>query len=288
MTRFIESITPIILKAGELTVKYKGKVANIEKDITFHKNDSKKIKQRARAKTKVDEKVQEMILQCVIELLGLSIKIDAEEDTPSKKLFVNSTSSITVVIDPIDGTLEYVRGGSKYSTNVGIIEDGRVLAALVYYPENKRLYLLDENKDSFCITYNERLLIKHQRRIKPPASINKNTIYVNNRVPKKAIINLRQNGFKVIEDDGKILWPDALLKCLSGDFTTSIFHSPQTRDVLLGAFIQNFPNGYMIDWKGTRLTWPAGGRIPNVIFGLGDLQEKIIKCLSKSPFLASA
>ncbi len=280
LAEFIESVTPVILSAGELTVNQQGKVANIGKDVASSKNDSERVRQRDRAKTEIDEKVQEIILQSIKVLLGTkNIKIDAEEDTPSKKLFVNSTSSTTIVIDPIDGTLEYVRGGNKYSINVGIIEDGRVVAALIYYPKSKRLYLLNESKTPFLITYKEGLLIKHKERLKPPASISKNTIYVNNRVPKEAIINLRKNGFRVIEDNGIILWPDALLKCLSGEYSASIFHSPQIRDVLLGAFVQNFPNEYMVDWKGTHLTWPAGGRIPEVIFGLGDLQ-KIIKCLN--------
>ncbi len=55
------------------------------------------------------------------------------------------------------------------------------------------------------------------------------------------------------EIDGKVLWPAALLKCISGEYTASIFHSPQIRDVLLGAIIESLPGGYMVDWAGKKI-----------------------------------
>ena len=62
--------------------------------------------------------------------VGLSV----EEDTPTAQLFRDSRSDQTVVIDPIDGTLRYLRRDGLYAILVGLERDGRVEASLVGLP----------------------------------------------------------------------------------------------------------------------------------------------------------
>src|SRR5258708_168521 len=141
---FIESIISKMLEAGELAIEFQGKVPNLKKEIDIDENEPQRIKDRNQAKTEIDEKVQEILLTCVSNTLGVSgIKIDAEEDTPSKSLFNDQSTSLTVVIDPIDGTLEYVNGKDKYSINVGVIEYGKVLPTLCYFLKCKKSYYWD-------------------------------------------------------------------------------------------------------------------------------------------------
>lgn len=278
---FIDSIIPVVLEAGELAINFQQGIANIEKEIDTDNSESERIKARDRAKTEIDDKVQELILSAIKEILGTqNIKIDAEEDTPTKKEFENLKSSITVVIDPIDGTLEYVNGSEKYSINVGLIENGKILTSIVYFPKSKKLYFLGVENIPLLITYSENLQIIDKKELLMPTENNQKKIYTNNRVPKEIINKLINNGYSVIEDTGEILWPDALIKCISGEYRASIFHSPQIRDVLLGALIERLSNGFMIDWKGNKCRWPNGGRIPEVIFGTGNLPVEIINNLN--------
>lgn len=279
---FIDSITPIILQAGELATKSQGKVVNVGKEtIEIDKSVVERIKQRGRAKTEIDEKIQEMLLLSIMNVLGKEgIRIDAEEDTPSKKLFNDLNAYLTVVLDPIDGTLEYVSGNDRYSINVGLIEKGKLLTTLIYSPFHKRLYYLDDKKTPFLVKYNNELNLQTKKELKTPLVINQNIVYVNNRVPIDIIESMRHNGFTVVEDDGIVVWPEGILKCITGEYTASIFHTPQTRDVLLGGIIENLPGGYKMDWEGKSIMWPDGGRIPRIAFGFGSPIEKLINCLN--------
>ena len=62
------------------------------------------------------------------------VELLVEEDTPSAELFRENRSECTVVIDPIDGTLRYLRRDGPYAVLVGLERDGRVEASLVGLP----------------------------------------------------------------------------------------------------------------------------------------------------------
>ena len=112
-----------------------------------------------------------------------------------------------------------------------------------------------------------------------PKQVEDSIVYTNNRVTKLAIENLKRSRFTVLGDDGKLSWSEALLKCISGELSVCIFHSPQTRDVLLGALIESFSDGRMTDWEGKKISWPNGGRIPYVIFAAKSISSEIVKSL---------
>ncbi len=44
------------------------------------------------------------------------------------------------LVDPLDGTREFVRGGTDYTVNVGLIEDGAPVLGVVYAPALGRLF----------------------------------------------------------------------------------------------------------------------------------------------------
>ncbi len=62
------------------------------------------------------------------------VELNVEEDTPSVRLFSGNRSDHTVVIDPIDGTLRYLRRDGPYAVLVGLEREGRVEASLVGLP----------------------------------------------------------------------------------------------------------------------------------------------------------
>ncbi len=45
------------------------------------------------------------------------------------------------LVDPLDGTREFVRGGTDYTVNVGLVEDGSPVLGVVYAPALGRLFL---------------------------------------------------------------------------------------------------------------------------------------------------
>lgn len=109
----VHTIAPILFQ----TVKAAGVVArNLQANI---QNEGKTIEREEResdahfamreAKTKVDELVQEMLLQSVYPYLGHMVTLDVEEDTPSLRLYPKQDHAYTLIIDPIDGTLPYIQ-----------------------------------------------------------------------------------------------------------------------------------------------------------------------------------
>lgn len=273
---FLPYLTHVILEAGELAIRSQKDIVNIGKeheDVVPNESDDERIKQRAQAKTKIDEEVQELILSAIKEHLGTSeITIDAEEDTPAKKDFADPESILTIVIDPIDGTLEYTQGSDRYSIVVGFVQNGLVISANIYYPAKKTLYSLESGRVMTVKTYDSSLKLLTEKVMTSPRNSKTKSLYANNRVPAELIVDLEKNGYVVTRDVGEISWDEALLKCIAGDFGSCLYKSPQMRDVLFGAFIQNLPGGYMTDWEGNDVVWPNGGRIPQVIFGFNTDQ----------------
>jgi fructose-1,6-bisphosphatase/inositol monophosphatase family enzyme len=278
LNNFIGSMKEAVIEAGKIAFECQGKVENIGKNINRLANDDMYVTQRRGARTIIDDEVQEILLRAAIEIIDTKkIHLDAEEKTSLANSFSQKPEYTTLVIDPIDGTLEYVHGGDSYSINVGLIEEGILIAALVYFPARRELFFADENG----VYHKKNLTIQV---LKSPTLKYENVIFVNNRVERKIVDELSQKGFQIINDsrEGGLTWPNALIKCLKGDIRICIFHTPQIRDVLLGAMISKITGGYARDWLGNKITWPNGGRVPRVLFGFENISEEVLSTLGRA------
>ncbi len=274
LNNFIDKMKDVVYRAGEMAFEYQGKVKNANKEIEKLSTDNDFIRKQRAAKTVIDEKVQEELLLAALKLVNpADVYADAEEETPSKKYFSSKPVSTTLVIDPIDGTLLYLAGKDGFSVCVGLVEKGEILAALVYFPVRKEFYFIKDG--SVYCEVNGKL-----QKLSAPQIKNSNSVFVNNRVSEQIAGNLIKNGFEVASDtNGFISWPDALIKCIKGEYNACIFHTPQIRDVLLGAMISKMDGGYALDFLGNKIVWPNGGRVDQVMFGFNPISEKIISCL---------
>jgi fructose-1,6-bisphosphatase/inositol monophosphatase family enzyme len=146
LSNFIDSMKEAVMEAGKIAFECQGKVENKGKNIDLLASDDIYVIQRRAAYTIVDEKVQEILLRATIEIIDpKTIHLDAEEVTPLANSFSQKPQKTTLVIDPIDGTLEYIHGGDSYSISVGLIENGALLAALVYFPARQELFFTKED-----------------------------------------------------------------------------------------------------------------------------------------------
>jgi|GEM_PF-418710 len=272
---FAEKISVVALAAGKYAREAQAGVRNDEKDHPLITDaDPEFIQKRARANTVTDEHVQDMLLTAV-QSMGISVRIDAEEDTPLKHTIHTEDAPVTLVLDPIDGTLEYFEGSSDWFVNVALVSRGKVLFALMYSPIPETMYLLDVDGKSYTCTCENGAIVRREPFVSPSAAESKK-LYVNNRVPEEAIEKL-SHSYEVVRDiHGVVKWPDALLGCISGAYRAALFVRPQIRDVFLGAMIETIPGGYAMDFKGNKIIWPDGGRIPEVVFGFGTLPEEVI------------
>lgn len=54
-----------------------------------------------------------------------------------------------ILVDPIDGTKGYIRGGNDYSVNIALIEDNRPIVGVLYVPEDDELFFASHLGGSF-------------------------------------------------------------------------------------------------------------------------------------------
>lgn len=279
ISRFVEKMTAAVLEAGKYARESQGTVENDEKvhEITTDA-DPEFIQKRDRAKTIIDEHVQEMLLTAAQDALSHPIRIDAEEETPLRDVLHTESAPVTLVLDPIDGTLEYFEGTEHWFVNIALVRGGKVLFAMMYAPSQGKLYLLDiDGKAYICICEND-AIVRRDPMISPSRTDAKK-LFFNNRVPEAAIEKLSQS-FEVVRDiHGIVKWPDALLGCISGEYKAGLFVQPQIRDVLIGAMIETLPGGYAVDFAGNKIQWPDGGRIPEVVFGFGEFSHDMKESL---------
>jgi fructose-1,6-bisphosphatase/inositol monophosphatase family enzyme len=125
--RFIEAFRLAALQAGAVALHLQGKVRAETK-----RGDSAE----AEALTAVDLAAQDVILHLLHRELP-KVALDAEEQTETLRLFAPADGADhlpLMVVDPVDGTLNYLRGSADYAVMGGLMQDGRFTAGLIHFP----------------------------------------------------------------------------------------------------------------------------------------------------------
>jgi fructose-1,6-bisphosphatase/inositol monophosphatase family enzyme len=272
-----------VRQSGVIASELRGRVANERKvDRTALPNDSDMLRERRAAKTVVDEVIQEVIILAALDALDpREVALDAEEVTPSCKLFARPGEvETTLVIDPIDGTLEYLTNRDTYSVSVSMTTNGTLVLAFIYFPDQDTLYYLNEVGKAMVAVGFRQDGIKNAKLLKSLARSGSRTVYVNGRVPKSVQASLLTAGYEVLDDtvDGRGV-RGCVLACLQGEAVAYISHTRQLRDIVFGGLLAASPGGYALDWTGAKLQWPSGGRVPRAIFGAGDVPPLLLECV---------
>jgi len=137
---------PTLRKCGVVALQMQGDVSNVGKEVSERQSDSERLKRMREAKTKIDEVIQDLIL-IEIEEFKVKFSIDAEEVSfLNPKEAENILHENILVIDPIDGTLEYLEGKDNYSICIGWHFHGQMQAAIVYFPAHDKVYFCTDTQ----------------------------------------------------------------------------------------------------------------------------------------------
>ena len=128
--QFADQMTLPLRQAMAAVVWLEGRVPNVHKP---HEASEAKA-----ALTDADCVSQEILLTALREYFP-EVALEAEEDTPAVKAFAANDSPHTVHVDPIDGTLRYLRRDGPYAIIVGLEYEARVEASLVAVPQENVL-----------------------------------------------------------------------------------------------------------------------------------------------------
>jgi myo-inositol-1(or 4)-monophosphatase len=71
------------------------------------------------------------------------------EERPSEHVATDS-EQMTWIVDPLDGTTNYVHGYPQYSVSVALAQGNRILAGVVYDPVNEQCFLAASGRGAWC------------------------------------------------------------------------------------------------------------------------------------------
>ncbi len=98
--------------------------------------------------TSADTGSQQLIKERVRALFPDDLVIGEEDNLTDREVLdrcLNATRRVWLV-DPVDGTANYIRGLGGYAVSIGVFEAGEVVCAAVYLPESDELFTAQKGK----------------------------------------------------------------------------------------------------------------------------------------------
>ena len=117
------------------------------------------------------------IIYSSLNKLAIDIPIISEERNIKKEDFMKK---VYWLIDPIDGTSNYINGGSQYTINIALIQNGLPTIGLIAHPPSKQVWLAVQKS---IFIYDEK------KKLKVPISKN----YINKKCPSIIISKEKNN-----------------------------------------------------------------------------------------------
>jgi 3'(2'), 5'-bisphosphate nucleotidase len=106
----------------------------------YHSDFGVQVKADASPVTEADTAAEAIILKA-LEQLAPGVPVVAEEEVAAGR--TPQVGDVFFLVDPLDGTKEFVRRGGDFTVNVALVERGRPTLGVVYAPERGRFYAGD-------------------------------------------------------------------------------------------------------------------------------------------------
>ena len=84
------------------------------------------------------DRAAELIILAALARAAPGVPVIAEEEVAAGR--IPKHGYLYFLVDPLDGTKEFVRGGDDYTVNIGLIEDGRPRLGVVFAPATGKLH----------------------------------------------------------------------------------------------------------------------------------------------------
>ncbi len=84
------------------------------------------------------DRAAELIILAALAQAAPGIPVIAEEEVAAGR--IPAHDDVFFLVDPLDGTKEFVRGGDDYTVNIGLVEGGAPKLGIVFAPATGRLH----------------------------------------------------------------------------------------------------------------------------------------------------
>jgi len=123
--RLLEELSEAAREAGEAILEVVRRGFEVET-----KQDSSPVTMADRA--------AELVILAALARAAPGVPVIAEEEVAAGRIPAHGDTYF--LVDPLDGTKEFVRGGDDYTVNIGLIEQGKPKAGVVFAPATGRLH----------------------------------------------------------------------------------------------------------------------------------------------------
>ena len=123
--RLLEDIAVATREAGQAILELVARGFNVE-----HKDDLSPVTEADRA--------AELIILAALATAAPGVPVVAEEEVAAGR--IPAIGETYFLVDPLDGTKEFVRGGDDYTVNIGLISGGTPLLGAVFAPARGTLH----------------------------------------------------------------------------------------------------------------------------------------------------
>lgn len=123
--RLVDDLAQAAREAGEAILEVVGRGFDVES-----KHDASPVTEADRA--------AELVILAALAKAAPGVPVIAEEEVAAGRIPAHDDTYF--LVDPLDGTKEFVRGGDDYTVNIGLIERGLPKLGVVFAPATKRLH----------------------------------------------------------------------------------------------------------------------------------------------------
>jgi 3'(2'), 5'-bisphosphate nucleotidase len=95
--------------------------------------------------TQADKNAHKVIVS-FLEKTGLPILSEEGKDIPYEE---RKNWELFWMVDPLDGTKEFIKRNGEFTVNIALIKEGRSIAGVVYVPVTQKLYWAIQNEGAF-------------------------------------------------------------------------------------------------------------------------------------------
>ena len=182
----------------------------------------------------------------------------------------------TWVVDPLDGTKEYLAGRAEWCISIALIEDGELVAGGIYNPPTNEMFLASAETGVIC-----KAATSHKQASCENSEVNAVVLASRSEV-ERGLWDRFQNGFFRIEPLGSIAYKLALVAAGRADATWTLVPKHEW-DVAAGVALVSCAKGHVVTSDGSR---PSFNNRNPLLPGLVAFSAAGIRRLH--PFLASA
>ena len=230
----VEDLINTFLMAGEVSINLR------------NEGLSKEIKSDNTPVSNGDLEVNKIITKKLLELTP-DIPIVSEETSHNKSK--NNLKNFWLV-DPIDGTYDYINDGEEFTINAGLILNGKAVAGLINVPAKKRMFYSFGKDQSYEFTSNKTIKLDCKK-ITPKGSI-KVVSYSNKLKPEIEKI------YKDLGVTQHVRMKSSLKFCViaTGEFDGYVAEPRACEwDIAAGHAILENAGGIVTDFNGNEITY---------------------------------